>query len=275
MFLFPAAPVIALQPDVESNITYRSHGDQAMQLDFYRPVTAAEGPHPAVIVIHGGGWTSGQRQDMTTMATALSKAGFAVANVSYRLAPKDKWPAMLEDVQSATRYMRGNAEKYDVDPAKFGSAGASAGGHLALLLGLRDTIEKDTAFYPDQPSRTQAVFNLFGPTDLANDFNRTLASFMSLQIIGKPIADAGDIIKDFSPVNHVRKGNTVPTYTVHGMADALVPYRQAERLDEAMKAAGGDHTLVLIEGMGHEVPDRPEVTKAMGDALEFFNRTLR
>src|SRR5512133_1631627 len=131
------------QPQPELNVEYAKIGDQSLHMDIYRPMPATK-PMAAVVVIHGGGWMSGKRQDMAGMATTLSQNGMFAATVSYRLAPKDKWPAMLDDVQTAVRYLRANSKKYNIDPNRIGAGGASAGGHLSLFLGLRDTRDKAT-----------------------------------------------------------------------------------------------------------------------------------
>lgn len=274
MIAWTMASLLLMQPKVDTNVVYREVAGEKMMLDFYHPVTAEEGPTPCVIVIHGGSWMSGQRQDMSFLCQNLSKQGLAAATVSYRLAPKNKWPSMIEDVQSATRFLKENAGKYNIDPNRFASSGASAGGHLALLLGLTDNWEKDTTFCKDQSSRVQAVFNIFGPTDLQNDFNVMLTNVVAMQVLGKAATDAKEDMKRLSPITYVAKG-APPVFTVHGRTDGLVPVKQAERLAEAYQKAGSTHQLTIIEDMGHEVDlTRPEVVKAMADGIAFLQLHL-
>src|SRR5262249_22409445 len=146
-----------------------------LQLDLAMPKDG-DGPFPAVVCIHGGGWRGGSRQDLTrsipplggrSLIEYLAGRGYVAATVSYRLAPKDKFPAQIEDCKAAVRWLRANAKKYKINPERFGAVGFSAGGHLVSLLG---TSDKDDALEgnggnPEQSSRVQAVVNFFGPTD--------------------------------------------------------------------------------------------------------------
>lgn len=266
---------MAQEPLVTKDITYSTPAEGVeMKLDFYKPVTASDGPTPLVVVLHGGAWITGKRQDMAAACETLSRQGLAAATISYRLAPRFKWPAMVDDAQAAVRYLKANAQKYNIDPKRVGAVGASAGAHLALLLGSMDSRDPKLEPFPDQSSRVFAVVNLFGPTDLAADFNPALAGIISASVLGKKIDEATEDIKAFSPVSHVAKG-MAPVFTIHGTLDNVVPVRQATRLDEALDKAGVEHELRIIEGMGHELPvAKPEVAKAFTEALDFLRRHL-
>lgn len=266
--------LLAQTPEVKTDIVYRKAGEKEMKLDFYKPISLAEGPKPLVIVIHGGAWMGGKRQDMAGFAQGLAQQGFATATISYRLAPTDKWPSQIDDCQAAVRYFRSKAGEYDVDPNRFASLGASAGGHLALLLGFTDTRDKTTLDYPLLSSKVQCVVNVFGPVDLSQDFEQTMAGLVAMQVLGKSYDKATKEITEFSPITYAVKG-CPPVFTLHGKADTLVPVKQAERLDKALKAAGVEHEMVLIEGMGHEVPmNRPEVSEAVTKAVNFLKKHL-
>jgi acetyl esterase/lipase len=279
MLQFLVAALLVQTPEVTKDIEYRKANDQSMQLDFYKPVTLSTDPAPLVIVIHGGSWMQGTRGEMGEFAKEIAKQGFASATISYRLAPKDKWPAMLDDCQAAVRFMRTKAREYNIDPTRVASLGASAGGHLALLLGLTDTRDKTTLDYPLASSRTQCVINLFGPVDLAHDFTdtafgSTMTGILCMQVLGKKYDDATEEIKAFSPITYVAK-DSPPIFTIHGKSDTLVPFKQAERLDEALGKFNVVHETVLIEGMGHELPiDKPEVAEAVAKALSFLKTHL-
>jgi acetyl esterase/lipase len=255
-------------PDVDRGIVYREVAGERLELDFYRPVKTDDGPSAAVVVIHGGAWVSGKRQDMEDLCRAIAAQGVAAASVSYRLAPKHRWPAMLEDAQAAVRFLRANAARLAIDPARMGAAGGSAGGHLALLLGFTDAPEDGVS------SRVQAVLNIFGPTDLSRDFDPVVADQVSWMVIGKKYADANDEIRRFSPVNHVDK-HSAPVFTVHGTDDKLVPVQQAKRLEEAMSRAGVHCETVLVDGMGHAVDmKRPEIAQAIESGITFLMARL-
>lgn len=264
------AAIAAPQIEISKDVVFRKVGGEQVSLDFYRP--AGKKTVPLVVVIHGGGWTGGSRADMTALSKAIAEKGMAAANVDYRLAPAFRWPAMLDDVQSAVRFMRTNARKYLIDPKRVGSAGASAGGHLALLLGLRETRDAQ-GYLPRQSSRVKAVFNIFGPTDLSL-FDPTIADFLCRQVVGKPFADSADIVRDFSPIHFVG-ADSPPIFTLQGRADPLVPFSQAERLDAAMRRAGREHVLRLLPNMGHNIEmSKPDQAKGVLDGIQFLATKL-
>ena len=128
-------------------------------------------PVPAVVVIHGGGWSGGKRQDMTPIAKQITAHGYVAPTISYRLAPKHRFPAQIEDVKAAVRYLRAHAKELNIDPKRIGAMGVSAGAHLSLMLGTMDSedgLEGDGG-NPDQPSKVQAVVSYVGPINLVID----------------------------------------------------------------------------------------------------------
>ena len=274
--LASALALLALAPTVQTDVVYRTVAGQPMKMDIYRPASATGVRLPAVVVIHGGAWVSGARDDSGTtgLAQAIAQNGLVAASVSYRLAPKHRWPAMLEDVQAAVRFLRANSARFGIDPDRIGAAGASAGGHLSLMLGMRDSVERNTRDHPSVSSRVTAVFNLFGPTDMTQDFAPVLRDTIGMQVVGKRFADAPDIARDMSPVNFIN-ARTAPVFTVHGTVDMIVPVEQARRLDRAMRQAGREHRMVIVEGMGH-APDRnnPTHVAALAQAIQFLREEL-
>jgi acetyl esterase/lipase len=248
------------------NVVFHEAGGQELQMDIWVP--EAEGPHPAVVVLHGGAWVAGKRQDMNELAEALADEGFVAATASYRLAPANKWPSMLEDSQAAVRYLRENAELYGIDDEAVGALGASAGGHLALLLGSRENVQDGVS------SKVGAVVNIFGPTDLSVDYDVNLKRFMATAVAGVPLEQAGDIITDMSPLNFI-DGNMAPVFTIHGSEDQVVPVKQAQRLTEALRDAEVPYRTLIIENMGHEIdPEREDVVKALEDSIAFLRKHL-
>src|SRR4051812_19922357 len=123
--------------DFQPDITYATVDGEELKLDLARPKDA-KGALPCVLVIHGGGWAAGNRKSHDNITWELASRGYVAATVSYRFAPKYPFPAQIQDVKAAVRFLRGNAEKYDVDPAKVGAVGFSAGAHLSMLLGVMD-----------------------------------------------------------------------------------------------------------------------------------------
>lgn len=148
-------------------LTYCAPGGQALQLDLYRPVGA--GSHPVVLFLYGGAWFIGSRQDAATeyatLRNALLAGGFAVAVPDYRLAPKHRFPAMIQDAKCAVRFLRANAQRLRLDGARMGAFGYSAGGHLAMLVGYAHEAGWDDGEHRAASSAVQAVANLAGGVD--------------------------------------------------------------------------------------------------------------
>jgi acetyl esterase/lipase len=273
MLSFLTAAMLIYQPKVDADVVYRKVGERELKMDFYHPVGDAAGPAPLVIAIHGGAWVSGDKKDMGGMCTALAQAGFACATVQYRLAPASRWPAQLDDVQAAVRAARARATEFKIDPERIAATGASAGGHLALLLGSRDT--RDTsAENQNLSSRVKAVLNVFGPTDLSKDYEPNLANLISFQLMGKRLSEAGDVMKEGSPVTWIT-AKSAPVFTIHGTADRIVPVKQAVRLDDVLREKKVEHVMRLIPDMDHQSPmDKPEGAKAMAEALTWLKGKL-
>jgi acetyl esterase/lipase len=246
---------------IEENITYGKAGDTELKLDLARP--PGDGPFPAIVFIHGGGWSGGNRQAYRGQIQEAAKRGYVAATISYRLMQFDQakketttatptFPAQIHDAKAAIRWVRAHAEQYQVDPDRIGVTGASAGGHLSLLMGLTDPssgLEGDSG-NPDQSSRVQAVVNVFGPTDMASCYEKSSVAWIFRLFLGGTPDEAAERYKAASPLTYVSKDDP-PVLTLHGDMDALVPVEQARMLDDKMKAVGANHTLTIFEGQGH------------------------
>src|SRR5205085_12369694 len=136
-----------------------------MLLDLYVPEKVQK-PLPLLIWIHGGAWMSGSK-DSPSPALQFTAKGYAVAQVGYRLSQDAKFPAQIHDCKAAVRWLRANAQKYNLDPNKFAAWGASAGGHLVALLGTTGAAAELEGHVSDlkESSRVQAVVDWCGPTD--------------------------------------------------------------------------------------------------------------
>jgi acetyl esterase/lipase len=267
---------------VEDNITYGKAGGTELKLDLARP--QGEGPFPAIVFIHGGGWSKGSRQGYRGQIQEAAKRGYIAATISYRLMQYDEakketttpiFPAQIHDAKAAVRWVRANAKKYRVNPDRIGVTGGSAGGHLSLLVGLTDPasgVEGESG-NPGQSSRVQAVVNVFGPTDMAFCYEKSSVAWIFRLFMGGTPAEAAERYKAASPITYVSKDDP-PVLTLHGDKDALVPVEQAKALDEKMKAVGACHTLMVFEGQGHGFGG--EHGKKAADATwEFFDRHLK
>ncbi len=277
---------IAQSPEiiVEENITYGRAGDTELKLDLARPI--GDGPFPAIVFIHGGGWSGGDRRAYREQIREAARRGYVAATISYRLMQFDhakretttatqNFPAQIHDAKAAIRWVRAHADRYHIDPDRIGVTGASAGGHLSLLVGLTDPssdLEGDSG-NPGWSSRVQAVVNVFGPTDMVTCYQQSTAPWIMRLFMGGTPDETPERYKDASPVTHVRK-DAPPVLTLHGDRDDLVPFQQAIALDEKMKAVGAHHKLMIFEGLGHGFPG--EYGKQAADATwSFFDKHLK
>ncbi len=268
---------------VEHDLTYGHAGDVDLKLDLARPKDG-DGPFPAIVFIHGGGWVGGSRTSFRPKIELAAKSGYVAVTISYRFAQPDPdtqlgkvpFPAQIQDCKCAIRWVRSVAKTYHVDPERIGVIGASAGGHLSLLVGLADEkagLEGDGG-HAEHSSRVRAVVNIFGPTDLVKAYEEAPAAqgFLKALCQGTP-KDAGKTYKAASPVTYVTKDDP-PVLSLHGEKDPLVLAAQAKLLHETMKEAGARHELVILEGQGHGFAG--DAAKQAEDALwAFFARELR
>jgi acetyl esterase/lipase len=269
---------------VQENITYGKTDDTELKLDLARP--EGDGPFPAIVFIHGGGWSQGSRQGYGGQIQEAAKRGYVAATISYRLMQFDEseketttatpiFPAQIHDAKAAIRWLRANAEKYNVDPDRIGVTGGSAGGHLSLLVGLTDpaaNLEGESGS-PDQSSRVQAVVNVYGPTDMTFCYEKSSVVWIFRLFMGGTPDEADERYKAASPITYVSKDDP-PVLTLHGDQDVLVPVEQAKVLDEKMKAAGASHTLMVFEGQRHGFRAEHQ-QKAMNAMWAFFDQHLK
>lgn len=166
---------------VEQNVAYATVKGYTLHLDVYEPPDFRAQTHPAVVLIHGGGWTSLDKSTMRTMGQFLARSGFVAFAVDYRLFQdhENRWPAQLDDVQRAVRWIRANAAKYGVNPDRIGAFGHSAGAQLAALLGMEDTRDNSDPALASYSSRVQAVVDVSGPTDFTVDHDSDGDTFLA------------------------------------------------------------------------------------------------
>lgn len=221
------------------DVTYRSMDDLDLKMDITAPATG--GPWPGILFVHGGAWTEGDKEPLALNPAAT---GYVVASINYRLYPAYRFPAMIEDVKCAIRFLRAHANRYNLDPEQIALIGHSAGGHLAALAGLADARAGwDVGPYGDQSSRVQAVIALSAPTDLTRRYPGWVEELMG-EVFGP------EQMVSASPVTHVGAG-APPFMIVHGEADPVVPVEQAHLLHQALLAAGVPSELVIMQNGGH------------------------
>ncbi|HEY6892153.1 MAG TPA: alpha/beta hydrolase fold domain-containing protein [Solirubrobacter sp.] len=234
---------------VMRDLEYARHATSPLLLDLHLPARPVA-PPPVVVWLHGGGWRKGDRSFAPDLDRSFAARGYAMANVEYRLSGDAIFPAQLDDVRAAVRWLRASAGDLGVDASSIGLWGSSAGGHLAALAATTATDERD---------RVQAVVDGYGPTDFALADAQTLPGGMphapadspESELLGVPLAEAGaDLLRAANPIAHVTP-KAPPFLIMHGTADLLVPPGQSEILHAALVAAGVESTLCLLDGLGH------------------------
>lgn len=244
--LLCASQVCAEGVSTERGQVYRTIGARALRLDVYRPRDA--GPHPAVVLIHGGSWDSGDRRTLGPLARNLAERGFVAFAIEYRLAGEARFPAAVEDARAAVRWVGQNARRFGGDPGAIGVFGPSAGGHLALMAAALD------------PDLVRACATWAAPTDFVRgmtegdrvprESRRVAEQFLggSFEALPRRWALA-------SPATHVTRA-TGPLFLAHGDRDGVVPFSQARYMQEAAERHGVDVTLVRVRGANHEFRGR-------------------
>ena len=214
-----------------------------------------DGPFPGVVCIHGGGFRAGTRQRYLPIAYRLAQRGYVAAVVTYRLSPMAQFPAPVEDVKAAVRFLRANAGRFHLDPERIGAVGGSAGGHLALMLGLTGGVDAFEGSGPNQgvSSRVQAVVNFYGPTDFTASYEPG-KSVDAAEVL--PMFLGGDL--EHNRAEHVRASplnwvspDDAPKLTLHGTKDAYVAYEHGVWLTDRLEGAGVPTRLETLEGAGH------------------------
>ncbi|MDD5265084.1 MAG: alpha/beta hydrolase fold domain-containing protein, partial [Candidatus Bipolaricaulis sp.] len=261
---------------VEADLVYATVDGVDLTLDLYRPSSA--GPHPAIVFVHGGGWTAGDKSMWEDEALRFADQGYVGISVNYRLAPTYPFPAAVEDCKAAVRWLRSHAQELDVDPQRIGAMGSSAGGHLVAMLGVTDGSEglEGTSGDLSLSSRVQAVVDYFGPTDLTAAADSTDSAILAF--LGGTCAQTPVACRQASPVKYASSDD--PSFLiVHGTRDARVPYQQSVALRDALQTVGVDVELLLLEGAGHGwrtygATDRKYYETALSAAIAFFGRCL-
>jgi len=269
----PRLPENVSRPPL-SDVTYCQVDGVELKMDAYFPAEQGA-PAPALVYVHGGGWNQGDRRSgLETGETALlTNAGFAVFAVNYRLAPAYRFPAMITDVKCAVRSIRAHAAEYNIDPSRIGALGASAGGHLAALLGTADSRAGfDTGEFREYSSRVQAVVDIFGPADL------TLQNFSAAQVHSASQVFTAEQLVPASPVTHISPDDP-PFLIIHGDHDTVVPLEQSQILYSALIASDVPAELVIVHNAGHgfqaEAQTQPDYWQISARILGFLKSHLK
>lgn len=257
---------------IERDVDYLGPGREE-KADLYLPAAPAEGERrPAVLIIHGGGWTGGDKAAARefNIGTNLVQRGYVAMSINYLLSKDGKttWPQNLHDCKTAVRWLRKNADRLGIDPDRIGVIGGSAGGHLSAMVGLTGPSDglDPAGPYGEFPCKVQCAVVMYGPADL---FSRP-----NIAMLGKPSTEAPELYRAASPVTHVDRDDP-PVLVLHGTADKTVDVEQSRILDAALAKAGIEHELVIVEGAPHSFHLQPKQRDLRPVVIGFFDRHLK
>jgi acetyl esterase/lipase len=284
----PVPTTVPLDPG-KTTLKYCDDGGVTETLDVYEPDPLPSSPVPAVVYVHGGGWVQGDSAITAgsligQVASAIEAKGWVFVSIDYRLAPRFRWPAQIDDAACAIRFLRAESISLHIDPNAIGAIGDSAGGQIVSLLGLtgRDA-GLDTASYTDQSSGVQAVVDLYGPADLTTPdwADAPLIQVYAPQAFGTdlgpgtPGSPTTDALIAASPVTYVGPDEP-PFLIVQGAEDTVVPPDQSTELAARLRAAGNSAVLVMVQHAQHGLlpvtggPVTPSVSQIVGQTVAFL-----
>jgi acetyl esterase/lipase len=259
--LTDAAPV-ELPPGVreELDVVYASPEGRDLRMDIYVPAGSPPEGAPGIVFVHGGSWKGGTRKDVRFYAVRYAARGYVTATVDYRLSSVATFPAPLEDVRAAIRFLRGNASAYGLRPDALAVVGHSAGGHLALLA----AYARDADAGRDA---VRAVVDFYGPVDLTEGVAASHPAVRAL--MGKSLEEARAAYEDASPLRLVRPG-LPPTLIFHGTIDSTVPVAQSDALFTALDAAGVPAYEDRVRGWPHAMDVEARVNQHCAGVMDAF-----
>jgi acetyl esterase/lipase len=237
------------------DIQYAEVDGHRLLLDLYLP--EKETNRLLVVWVHGGAWRQGSKSQMPLMG--LVKSGFAVASVEYRLSPVAKFPAQIHDLKAAIRFLRASSGKWSIDSKSIAVAGASAGGHLAALVGVtnhHNELEGRVGDHLDQSSTVQAIVDYYGPTNLLTILNQSTPHGLSVRVpalellLGATPDKVPDLARLASPVFHIDRKDP-PLLLIHGDQDLQVPINQAHEFHGKYKALKLPVQFEVVHGGAH------------------------
>ncbi len=277
--LLVVVPVLAAEPPAtihfERDVVYGEAGGEQLKLNIAWPKDPPPaGGRPCIVVIHGGAWRAGDRNGHNNLTWSFAEKGYVSATIGYRFVPRHVFPAQVQDVKCAVRFLRKNAEKYGIDKARFGATGFSAGGHLSMMLGTMDQADglDDSGGSEGESSKVQAVVSYFGPTDMTQVYPPASEKLIT-DFVGGPRQQKAEALKRVSPVTYVNAGDA-PMLLLQGTKDPLVDHSQAIIMVEAMTKAGVPGRVELLIGAGHGWGGA-EMRRTSDATLAWFDQYLK
>lgn len=233
------------------NLDYAGQDNPRQKLDLYLPEKPPGKLLPLIAYIHGGGWEGGSKDDAGVTLHFIKQGGYAGASIGYRLSHQAKWPAQVHDVKAALRWLKAHAKDHGIDETKIALFGISAGGHLVSLLGTSSGVKEleGQEGKPGESVKPVCVANFCGPANFLTFYGK--GSIIDAEkpdsaiarLFGGPMSQNLEKAREASPVTYVSKDDP-PFLHIHGTADNLVPYAQAEEFDTSLDKAGVSSTLL-------------------------------
>ncbi len=266
-----------LEPEIPETIEeikdveYKNVNGKSLQMDFYRPKNA-DGQLPLLLFIHGGGWKSGKRSDYLVYLTSFAQKGYMTATVTYRLKRDSIYPAAVEDVTDAVKWLFENGENFGYDPNRIALIGGSAGAHLAMLTGYgwENPASQNTG--ETHSSRIKAVVNIYGPVDLTTEYARNQP--LVIGFIGHAYSEKPELYHEASPITYLNR-SCPPTLILHGTSDTLVPISQSDTLKSRLDALRVPCEYYRVPLWPHAMDIAKRVNEFSQQKMEaFFKRYL-
>lgn len=256
--------------EIIKDLVFAKPGDRELKLDLYIPKDRRR-VHPGIVFVHGGGWRGGSKTHFQRQAAYLAGKGYLGICTEYRLSGEAKFPAAVEDVKCAVRWLRANAKKYRVDPNRIAAVGGSAGGHLAAMLGITEKSAnlEGKGGYQEFSSKVNLVVDFNGVSDLAGLRKSARGKVAAYEFLGGEYEEIPEVYRRASPINYVDK-NDPPFLFLHGAADTTVPYEQSVQLKELLNKAGVTAEIYTAEGAGHGFFNRPPYYEPTLKRMEEF-----
>ncbi|WP_164101835.1 alpha/beta hydrolase [Candidatus Laterigemmans baculatus] len=258
---------------VEKDVAYLGP-ERAEKGDLYLPPASdAAARYPGIVIIHGGGWSGGDKgaSREQNIGTTLAQNGYVCISINYLLQPRSGppiWPQNLHDCKVAVQWLRANADRLQIDPENIGVIGGSAGGHLAAMVGVTgpESGLDPSEPYPNISCRVQAVIDMYGPMARVDHRVRRL--------IGKSCEEAPELCRQITPLSHLDPADP-PVLILHGTADTTVAVSDSEDFAAALQEAGVEHQLIIIPDAPHTFHLQPKQRDLRPVVLEFLNKHLK
>ena len=234
--LIDRTPEVPANMEEIKNIEYKNVDGKSLQLDLYKPKDLGK-PAPLLVFIHGGGWRGGKRSDYLVYLLAYAQKGYMTATVSYWLLKDAPYPASVEDVTDAVRWLFNNGDAYGYDPDRIALVGGSAGAHLAMLAayGWEEGRIRPDCVEAGQKRRVKAVVNIYGPVDLTTPYAQTQS--LVTNFLAHSYQERPELYREASPIQYVSHDDP-PTMILHGTSDTLVPVSQSDLLKVRLDSLG-------------------------------------